>query len=129
MPDDSTKRKARLMNLAKPHLLAFALLVLFSLTACLTSPQDVPLNVTYVVTEPPVDLTGLWTGVLESKSGGVVDVKTVEDTDNLMFISKKGIAIKVKAKNISTIGRNTQGVTIMKLKEGDKLVGAANIKE
>jgi len=62
------------------------------------------------------------------RNGLVVDVKTVEDTDNLMFISKEGIAIKTEAKNISTIGRNTQGVTIMKLKEGDKLVAAAKIK-
>lgn len=64
----------------------------------------------------------------KGRNGKVVDVKTVKDTDSLMFISKKGKAIKVKAKNISTISRNTQGVTIMKLEEGDKLVSAAKVK-
>jgi DNA gyrase subunit A len=64
----------------------------------------------------------------KGRNGRVVDVKTVEDEDDLMFISKNGKAIKVKAKHISTISRNTQGVTIMDLKEGDKLVAAAKVK-
>ncbi len=65
----------------------------------------------------------------EGRNGRLVDVKTVEDSDSLMFISKNGIAIKVKAQDISTIGRNTQGVTLMKLEEGDKIVAAARVKE
>ncbi len=61
------------------------------------------------------------------RNGKVVAIKTVDDEDELMFISKKGIIIRVPVKGISTIGRNTQGVRLMKLKEGDKVVSAAKI--
>ena len=44
-----------------------------------------------------------------------------------MFISQNGIAIRVPAKDISIIGRNTQGVRIMKLEQADKVVAAAKI--
>ncbi|GAI75462.1 unnamed protein product, partial [marine sediment metagenome] len=54
------------------------------------------------------------------KNGKVVAVKSVNDEDELMLISQKGIGIRVNAKDISKIGRATQGVRIMRLNEGDK---------
>lgn len=62
-----------------------------------------------------------------SKNGGVVGIKTVKDGDELMLISKEGIIIRISAKDISNIGRNTQGVRIMKLKENDKVVTVARV--
>jgi DNA gyrase subunit A len=61
------------------------------------------------------------------RNGRVVAIKEVDDEDELMFISKDGILIRVAVKDISTIGRNTQGARLMKLKPGDKVVSAAKI--
>jgi len=61
------------------------------------------------------------------KNGKVVSVKSVTDDDELMLISQKGIAIRINAKDVSKIGRATQGVRIMRLGEGDKVVAAARI--
>jgi len=44
-----------------------------------------------------------------------------------MLVTKKGTLIRVSAKNISKIGRNTQGVRIMKLKDGDKVISVARV--
>ena len=49
------------------------------------------------------------------------------DNDDLLFISKKGIIIRTPAKGISVIGRNTQGVRLMKLDTDDRVVSAAKI--
>ncbi len=61
------------------------------------------------------------------RNGKVVAIKTVDEEDEMMFISKKGIIIRVPVKGISTIGRNTQGVRLMKLKEDDKVVSSAKV--
>ncbi|MBW2992944.1 DNA gyrase subunit A [Candidatus Woesearchaeota archaeon] len=61
------------------------------------------------------------------KNGLVVSIKSVNDKDQVMLISKSGIAIRVPVKDISKIGRATQGVRVMKLKETDRLVAAAKI--
>ena len=63
------------------------------------------------------------------RNGNVVSIKSVSDKDELMFISQKGIIIRTKAAEVSIIGRNTQGVRVMKLEESDKLVAAAIVKE
>ena len=52
---------------------------------------------------------------------------SVTDDDELMFISQQGIIIRTPAKEISVIGRATQGVRVMKLEAGDKLVDVAKI--
>ncbi|MBU1202133.1 MAG: DNA gyrase subunit A [Nanoarchaeota archaeon] len=61
------------------------------------------------------------------RNGDVVAIKSVSDGDELMFISRNGIVIRTMSSEISTIGRNTQGVRIMRLGEGDCLVSAAKI--
>ncbi len=65
--------------------------------------------------------------ICSERNGKVVSIKSVEDSDDLIFISKKGIIIRTAAKGISVIGRNTQGVRIMKLADGDKLVATAKV--
>ncbi|MBW2963152.1 DNA gyrase subunit A [Candidatus Woesearchaeota archaeon] len=64
---------------------------------------------------------------ITEKNGKVIAVKSVIDDDQLMFISKHGIAIRMKARDISVIGRATQGVRIMRLGEGDKVMAVAKI--
>jgi DNA gyrase subunit A len=62
-----------------------------------------------------------------SRNGKVIGIRTVMDDHELMFITKKGMITRVSAKNISTIGRNTQGVRLMKLKPGDKVMSLARV--
>jgi len=55
------------------------------------------------------------------RNGNLVGIKTVKDDDEVLFISEKGLIIRVSAKEISEIGRNTQGVRLMRLNDGDKV--------
>lgn len=64
---------------------------------------------------------------LNEKTGNVVAIKSFTENDELMLISKNGIAIRVSVKDISEISRNTQGVRVIKLEEKDKVVAAAKI--
>ncbi len=64
---------------------------------------------------------------ITEKNKKAVAVKVVSNKDELMLISKKGIAIRVPVKEISIIGRNTQGVKVMKLAEDDSIVSAAKL--
>ena len=61
------------------------------------------------------------------QNGNVVGIKTVMDTDEAMFISKNGVIIRIPVTGISQIGRNTQGVRIMKMKPGDKVTTLARV--
>jgi DNA gyrase subunit A len=61
------------------------------------------------------------------RNGKVVTIKAVADDDELMLISLKGIIIRTRAHEISKIGRNTQGVRIMRLTESDRVVAAARV--
>jgi len=61
------------------------------------------------------------------RNGKVIAIRTVDEHHELMFITKKGILIRTPVKDISSIGRNTQGVRLIKLKEKDKLVNVARI--
>jgi len=63
----------------------------------------------------------------ESRNGKVVGIKTVMNSDEVMFITKKGVIIRTNVKGISKVGRNTLGVRIMKLKEGDKVTSVARV--
>jgi len=61
------------------------------------------------------------------RNGEVVAVDSVTDEDEIMIISQSGIVIRMPCKGISIIGRNTQGVRLMKLDEKDKVVSATKI--
>ena len=61
------------------------------------------------------------------RNGKVVALKAVHGEDDLMMITANGIIIRTGLDEIRSIGRNTQGVRLIKLKEGDKLVAAAKI--
>ena len=71
---------------------------------------------------------GVITIITNIRNGSVSKVKSVAEYDELMFTSADGIIIRIPAKDISVQGRNTQGVRIMNLKPGDKVVGVARIK-
>jgi DNA gyrase subunit A len=61
------------------------------------------------------------------RNGKVVSVKSVYDDNEIILMSKGGIVIRTKVSGISKIGRNTQGVKLMKLEETDKVSATARI--
>ncbi|KKG09783.1 DNA gyrase subunit A [Methanosarcina sp. 2.H.T.1A.6] len=71
---------------------------------------------------------GVITIVTNLRNGPVSNVESVAEDDELMFTSAEGIIIRIPANGISVQGRNTQGVRIMNIKPGDKVVGMARIK-
>ncbi len=62
-----------------------------------------------------------------TRNGKVVALKAVRNQDDLMMITANGIIIRTGMEQIRSIGRNTQGVRLIKLKAGDKLVAAEKI--
>ncbi len=61
------------------------------------------------------------------RNGSVKAIQAVTDADSVMIISKKGILIRMPCNKISCIGRNTQGVRLMRIEEGDAVVASAKI--
>ncbi|HON09254.1 MAG TPA: DNA gyrase subunit A [Chitinispirillaceae bacterium] len=59
------------------------------------------------------------------KNGNVVALKGVKDGSDLMLITRNGIIIRVDVDKVSTIGRNTQGVKLISLDEGDSVIDVA----
>ena len=62
-----------------------------------------------------------------TRNGKVVALKSVQVGDDLMLITANGMIIRTGLDEIRSIGRNTQGVRLIKLKEDDKLVAAEKI--
>lgn len=62
-----------------------------------------------------------------SKTGPLVAIKVVKPGDELMIITKEGIIIRIDVSGTSLLGRNTQGVTLMRLQENDKAVAVAKV--
>ena len=63
------------------------------------------------------------------RNGRVVGVKFLRGDERVMLITEKGMIIRLNTADISTIGRNTQGVRLIQLEEGDHLVSVARLAE
>lgn len=63
------------------------------------------------------------------RNGKVVGAIQVTDEDEMMLISNKGTLVRARAVDVSIIGRNTQGVTLINIAKGEKLVSVAKIAE
>lgn len=66
---------------------------------------------------------------ISERNGEVIGIRQVLEEDELMIVSSDGTLIRLKVKGISVIGRNTQGVTLIDLREGDRVVGIAKLEE
>ncbi|MEI6859399.1 MAG: DNA gyrase subunit A [Shewanella sp.] len=66
---------------------------------------------------------------VSERNGAVVGAVQVGDNDEIMLISDRGTLVRTPATGVSTIGRNTQGVTIIRTAEGEKVVGLQRIDE
>lgn len=63
------------------------------------------------------------------RNGKVVGIAYVHDDDEVMLISQQGMILRMKAGDIRTIGRATQGVRLIEMEEGDNVVSVAKLAE
>jgi DNA gyrase subunit A len=72
---------------------------------------------------------GILTIKTTERNGAVVYAYQVTDQDQLMIITEQGKIIRMRMADISVIGRNTQGVKLIDLSKGEKVVGVAKVME
>jgi DNA gyrase subunit A len=70
---------------------------------------------------------GILTYKTTEKTGHIIGIKIVDDTDDIMLITSSGIIIRLHVNGISVLGRNTQGVTLMRTSEGGRVVNIAKV--
>ena len=70
---------------------------------------------------------GVKTINITEKTGKLVAVKNVMDTDDLMIINKSGIAIRMEVEDLRVMGRATQGVRLIKVREDDAIAAVAKV--
>ena len=70
---------------------------------------------------------GVKTISITDKTGGLVAIKNVSDTDDLMIINKSGIAIRMAVEDLRVMGRATQGVRLINLKGNDSIAAVAKV--
>jgi len=72
---------------------------------------------------------GVLTYKVTDKTGEVVGIKIVNENDDIILISSDGTIIRISVKDVSVLGRNTQGVTLMRMPENVQLVSIAKVTE
>ncbi|MEP7146963.1 MAG: DNA gyrase subunit A [bacterium] len=72
---------------------------------------------------------GVITVKTTEKVGKLISIKEVTDSDDLMIITSKGILIRQKMKDIRVMGRNSQGVRVIRLGDTDTISAVARIAE
>ena len=70
---------------------------------------------------------GVKTISITEKTGELVAIKNVSDEDDLMIINKSGIAIRMSVANLRVMGRATQGVRLINLKDNDSIAAVAKV--
>jgi len=63
------------------------------------------------------------------RNGQLIGAAQVSNEDQVMLITNKGMLVRTKVSEINVIGRNTQGVTVIKLKDSESLISLARISE
>ena len=66
---------------------------------------------------------------VSERNGKVVGAVQVSESDEIMLISDKGTLVRTRVEEVSVQGRNTQGVRLIRLKDGEKLVGLEQVDE
>ncbi|MEO2055939.1 MAG: DNA gyrase subunit A [Flavobacteriaceae bacterium] len=70
---------------------------------------------------------GVKTISITDKTGDLVSIKNVNDSNGLMIINKSGIAIRIAVKDLRVMGRATQGVKLINIKKGDLIAAVAKV--
>src|SRR5690606_38502789 len=71
---------------------------------------------------------GVKTLNITEKTGDLIAIKNVTDTDDLMIINKSGIVIRIAVSELRTMGRATQGVRLISLKNDDQISSVAKVE-
>ena len=71
---------------------------------------------------------GVKTINITDKTGQLIAIKEVIDADDLMIINKSGIAIRMRVTDMRVMGRATQGVRVINLKEGDSIASVTKVQ-
>ena len=66
--------------------------------------------------------------MLQKKTGNLIAIKGVSDKNDLMIINKSGITIRLSIDNLRVMGRATQGVKLINLREGDSIAAVAVVE-
>ena len=61
------------------------------------------------------------------KTGNMIAIDSVTDDNDLMIINKSGLTIRISLSSLRTMGRNTQGVSLIKLKDNDAIAAVSKI--
>ena len=72
---------------------------------------------------------GVKTISITDKTGGLVAIKNVSDSDDLMIINKSGIAIRMPVEDLRTMGRATQGVKLINLRDQDSIAAVTKVRK
>jgi DNA gyrase subunit A len=70
---------------------------------------------------------GVKTISITEKTGSLISIKNVSDTDDLMIINKSGLVIRLKVSSLRVMGRATQGVRLINLKNSDEIAAVAKV--
>ena len=70
---------------------------------------------------------GVKTISITEKTGDLVAIKNVDDSNGLMIINKSGIAIRMAVEDLRVMGRATQGVKLIYIKDGDSIAAVAKV--
>jgi DNA gyrase subunit A len=70
---------------------------------------------------------GVKTINVTDKTGGLVAIKNVTDEDDLMIINKSGITIRMAVSDLRVMGRATQGVKLINIKDSDSIAAVAKV--
>ena len=70
---------------------------------------------------------GVITYKITPKTGEIVGIRICDDRYDVMMITDNGTVIRIPAKDVSVLGRNTQGVTLMRTNDGGKIVSIETI--
>jgi DNA gyrase subunit A len=71
---------------------------------------------------------GVKTLSITDKTGKLISVKDVTNDDDLMIICKSGLTIRISVADVRVMGRATQGVRLIKIKEDDEIASVAKVK-
>ena len=71
---------------------------------------------------------GVITLNITEKTGQLIAIQNVTDEDGLMIINKSGVAIRMAVNELRVMGRNTQGVKLINLKNSDEIAAIAKVE-
>ncbi|MCF8309527.1 MAG: DNA gyrase subunit A [Bacteroidales bacterium] len=71
---------------------------------------------------------GVKTLNITKKTGNLISIDSVTDNDDLIIINKSGVMIRMAVEKLRVVGRATQGVKLIKMKEGDEIAAIAKVE-